>query len=33
MEKIIQSLVAQQQQGQQGQAETPTSVRDGLMYG
>ena len=32
MEKIIQSVVQQQQQGQQEQA-SPTSVRDGVMYG
>lgn len=32
MEKIIQSLV-QQQQGQQEQAQSPASVRDGVMYG
>ena len=33
MEKIIQSLVQQQQQGQQEHAESPASVRDGVMYG
>jgi len=33
MEKIIQSLVQQQQQGQQEQAQSPASVRDGVMYG
>lgn len=33
MEKIIQSFVEQQQQGQQEQAQSPTSVRDGVMYG
>ena len=33
MEKIIQSLVQQQQQGQQEQAQSPTSVKDGVMYG
>jgi uncharacterized protein len=32
MEKIIQSLVQQQQQGQQEQAQSPASVRDGVMY-
>ena len=32
MEKIIQSFVEQQQQGQQGQVQSPTSVRDGVMY-
>ncbi len=32
MEKIIQSL-ADEQQGQQEQAQSPTSVRDGVMYG
>ena len=33
MEKIIQSLAEQQQQGQQEQAQGSTSVRDGVMYG
>ena len=33
MEKIIQSLAEQQQQGQQEQTQSPTSVRDGVMYG
>ena len=33
MEKIIQSLVQQQQQGQQEQAQSTTSVKDGVMYG
>jgi uncharacterized protein len=33
MERIIQSLVQQQQQGQQEHAESPASVRDGVMYG
>jgi uncharacterized protein len=33
MEKIIQSLAEQQQHGQQEQAQSPTSVGDGVMYG
>ena len=33
MEKIIQSLVQQQQQGQREHAESSASVRDGVMYG
>jgi len=33
MEKIIQSLAEQQQQGQDEQAQSTTSVRDGVMYG
>jgi uncharacterized protein len=33
IEKIIQSLTEQQQQGQQEQGESPTSIRDGVMYG
>ena len=33
IEKIIQSLVQQQQQGQQEHAESPASIRDGVMYG
>jgi uncharacterized protein len=33
MEKIIQSFIEQQQKGQQEQAQSPTSVKDGVMYG
>ena len=33
MEKIIQSFIEQQQTGQQEQAQSPTSVKDGVMYG
>jgi uncharacterized protein len=33
MEKIIQSYVEQQQQGQQEQGQNPKSVREGIMYG
>jgi uncharacterized protein len=33
MEKIIQSYVDQQQQGQQEQGQSPKSVSDGIMYG
>jgi uncharacterized protein len=33
MEKIIQSYVGQQQEGQQGQGQAPKSTKEGIMYG